>query len=80
MLKNLRSDSCLTRTVWPSDNDKDRSMIYVYHVAEILRASCRICSKKRFVASSFVRFASSAASFINCERTASEGSSMLVNL
>jgi hypothetical protein len=50
-----------------------------YHVAEIFCASSRICSKKRLVASSFVRLASSAASFINCESIASEGSSILVN-
>lgn len=79
MLQNLRGDSCLARTVWTGNDNQDRLVNSGYHTAEIFWASCRICSKKRFVASSLVRLASSAASLINCERTASEGSSMLVN-
>lgn len=79
MLQNLCSNSRLARTVWPCNDNKDWFVKSGYHVARIFCASCRICSKKRFVASSLVRLASSAASFISCERTASEGSSMLVN-
>ena len=79
MLQNLRSNGRLARTVWPGNDNEDWFVKSGYHVAGIFWASCRICSKKRFVASSLVRLASSAASFISCERTASEGSSMLVN-
>lgn len=78
MLKNLCGDSRLARTVWPGNNDEYRFMNSGYHAAIIFWASCRIRSKKRLVASSFVRLAASAASFISWERTASEGSSMLV--
>ena len=63
----------------PSNDNKNWFVNSGYHATEIFWASSRICSKKRVVASSFVRLASSAASFINCERTASEGSSKLVN-
>ena len=79
MLQYLSSDGCLARTIWSGNNNKNGFVNSGYHVAEIFCASSRICSKKRAVASSFVRLASSAASFINCERTASEGSSILVN-
>ena len=75
----LWKDGCLARTIWSGNNNKNRFVNTGYHVAEIFCASSRICSKKRVVASSFVRFASSAASFISCESTASDGSSILVN-
>ena len=78
MLQNLSGDSRLARTVWPGNDNKYWFVNSGYHVATIFWASCRICSKKRLVASSFVRLAASAASFISWERTASEGSSMLV--
>ena len=61
-----------------NDDNKYRLVLGCYHDVGIFLASCRICSKKRAVASSLVRLASSAASFINCESMASEGSSMLV--
>ena len=79
MLKNLRGYGRLARTIRPSNDNENGFMGGGYHATLIFRASCRICSKKRLVASSLVRFASSAASLINCERTASDGSSMLVN-
>ena len=79
MLKDLRGDGCLTRAVWPGNDDKDGFVSGGYHAAEIFWASCRNCSKKRLVASSLLRLASSAASRISCESMASEGSSMLVS-
>lgn len=79
MLKNLRGYGRLARTIRPSNDNENGFMGGGYHATLIFWASCRICSKKRLVASSLVRFASSAASLINCERTASDGSSMLVN-
>jgi len=79
MMQYLSSYGCLARSIWPGNDNKNGLVISGYHVAEIFCASSRICSKKRVVASSFVRLASSAASFISCESTASEGSSILVN-
>ena len=78
MMQNLSSYGCLARTVWPSNDNKNGLVNSGYHVADIFCASSRICSKKRVVASSFVRLASSAASFISCESTSSDGSSILV--
>ena len=79
MLKNLCGYVRLARTIRPGNDNENGFMGGGYHATVIFRVSCRICSKKRLVASSLVRFASSAASLINCERTASDGSSMLVN-
>ena len=79
MMQYLSGYGCLARTIWSGNDNKNGLVNSGYHVAEIFCASSRICSKKRVVASSFVRLASSAASFINCESTASEGSSILVN-
>ena len=78
MMQNLSSYGCLARTIWSSNDNKNGLVNSGYHVAEIFCASSRIRSKKRVVASSFVRLASSAASFISCESIASEGSSILV--
>ena len=69
----------LVVAIWSGNDNKNGLVNSGYHVAEIFCASSRICLKKRVVASSFERLASSAASFINCESTASEGSSILVN-
>ena len=79
MLQYLRGDGSLARTVRPGNDNEYGLVRSGYHVAGIFWASCRICSKKRVVASSLLRLASSAASLINCESTASEGSSKLVS-